>query len=278
MPNISRNGLSSKQLEKIKPLLPPEKRKGKGRPSKSHLLVLNAIFWLLRTGASWRDIPEKYGPWSTIYSRFYRWTQKGIWNKILQELQELENTQNKINWEIHHVDSSIIRAHQHSAGARKTYKGKARSPSDLALGKSKGGFSTKIHLRVDGNGRPLNFLITPGQSNDITAFYDLMKPCSIKKKGKGRPNKNPKALAGDKAYSSNHSRKYLKDRNIKDVIPTRNNEKRHNNFDKDLYKQRNQVERTFNLLKHNRKIATRYDKVDAIFLAMITLACIPTWL
>ncbi len=278
MTSISRNGLSVKQWQKIKPFLPPEKRKGKGRPSKSHLMVLNAIFWILRTGAPWRDIPEKYGSWSTIYSRFYRWAKQELWQQIMQALQELANSENRINWEIHHVDGSIVRAHQHSAGARKTYKGEPRTQDDLALGKSKGGFSTKIHIRVDGNGRPISFCITPGQVNEIRIFQPLMEMCSIKKNSKGRPNKNSKALAADKAYSSNNSREYLKKKNIKVVIPTRTNEKRYDNFDKELYKQRNQVERTINHLKNYRKIATRYDKTSTSFLAFLTIASISFWL
>lgn len=79
--------LTDKQWQRLQPLLPPEKPK-KGRPNLSHRQIINGILWLLRTGAPWRDIPERYGIWSTLSSRFYRRRQAGLWTQLWTTLQE----------------------------------------------------------------------------------------------------------------------------------------------------------------------------------------------
>ena len=75
------------------------------------------MLWILRTGAPWRDLPERYGAWETVSGRFYRWQRSGIWNQILESLQQLADAEGRLNLQVHHVDGSVIRAHQHSAGA-----------------------------------------------------------------------------------------------------------------------------------------------------------------
>ena len=114
---MRRGELTDEQWEKLSPLLPPEKPKT-GHPAKDHRLILNGILWILRTGAPWRDLPERYGPWSTVACRFYRWQKAGIWQRILQALQQQEDTAGHVDWETHSVDGTIIRAHQHAAGAK----------------------------------------------------------------------------------------------------------------------------------------------------------------
>jgi len=81
--------------------------------------MVNGILWILRTGAPWRDLPERYGSWNSVYSRFRRWKQAGIWERVLAELQSIGDQQGELDWEIHFVDGSIVRAHQHAAGAKK---------------------------------------------------------------------------------------------------------------------------------------------------------------
>jgi transposase len=114
---MSRGELTDEQWEKLRPLLPPQKPRI-GRPAKDHRRILNAILWILRTGAPWRDLPERYGPHGTVSSRFYRWQQAGIWQDILQGLQQQSDASGQIDWEKHSVDSTVIRAHQHAAGAK----------------------------------------------------------------------------------------------------------------------------------------------------------------
>jgi transposase len=109
---------TEEQREKIVPLLPPQKPPRRGRPAKDQRTVLNAILWVLRTGAPWRDLPERHGPWQTAASRFYRWQRAGLWQEILRELHRHEDRRGEVEWEIHLVDSTTVRAHQHAAGAK----------------------------------------------------------------------------------------------------------------------------------------------------------------
>ena len=80
---------------------------------------MNGILWVLRTGAPWRDLPERYGPWTTVSNRFYRWRKQGIWDKVLAELQKEADILGEIDWEVHFVDSTTVRAHQHSSGGKR---------------------------------------------------------------------------------------------------------------------------------------------------------------
>lgn len=110
-----RHEITDAQWERLAPLLPPQWTGKRGRPSHHHRRILNGIVWILRTGAPWRDLPERYGPWQTVYCRFRRWQQAGRWAQILHTLQE----QGPLDWSAHFVDGTVIRAHQHAAGARR---------------------------------------------------------------------------------------------------------------------------------------------------------------
>jgi transposase len=147
-----------------------------------------------------------------------------------------------------------------------------------ALGWSKGGFSTKIHLRCDGNGRPVTFLLTVGERHEAVVFEALMEQGAVAGEGCGRPRLRPKRVVGDKGYSSSRIRSYLRRRGIRYSIPHKENEKHRGKFDKALYRQRNRVERCFNRLKQFRRIATRYEKKAENYLAMLTLASVMMWL
>jgi transposase len=85
-----------------------------------HRTILNGIVWVLRTGAPWRDVPERYGPVGTVSSRFYRWRRAGVCQRVLEALQAQGDTEGLIDWDLHFVDTSVIRAHQHAAGARRS--------------------------------------------------------------------------------------------------------------------------------------------------------------
>jgi len=113
-----RGDLTNEQWERLQQFLPPQKPRT-GRPALDHRTVLNGILWVLRTGAPWRDLPERYGKWTTVYSRFQRWRKAGVWDRILKDVQTLVDQDGNVDWEIHFVDSTIVRAHQHAAGAKK---------------------------------------------------------------------------------------------------------------------------------------------------------------
>lgn len=104
-----RGDLTEDQWLKLKPLLPPQKA-DTGQPAQDHRRIVNGIFWLHRTGAPWRDIPERYGNHRTISSRFYRWRQAGIWQKIWESLMQQADPEGNIDWEVSFVDSTIVRA------------------------------------------------------------------------------------------------------------------------------------------------------------------------
>jgi transposase len=114
---MGRGDLTDQQWQQLQPLLPPQKPTT-GRPAKDHRTIINGILWVLRTGAPWRDLPERYGPWPTVASRFYRWRQAGRWERLLASVQQQSNIRGKVNWELHYVDGTIVRAHQPGAGAR----------------------------------------------------------------------------------------------------------------------------------------------------------------
>jgi transposase len=115
---MARDILTDAQWERLRTILPPQKPKT-GHPAKDHRLVVNGILWILRTGAPWRDLPADYGPWQTCSTRFYRWVKAGVWERLLGELQQQADGKGDLDWSLHHVDGTVIRAHQHAAGARK---------------------------------------------------------------------------------------------------------------------------------------------------------------
>lgn len=119
-PKQHRHELTDAQWERLQPLLPPQtpQKRHRGRPSIDHRTIINGILWISKTGAPWRDMPERYGSWKTVSSRFYRWRAQGIWDKLWAEVQKDADTRGQVEWEIHFVDSSVIRAHQHAAGAK----------------------------------------------------------------------------------------------------------------------------------------------------------------
>jgi transposase len=115
---MRRYEMSEAAWRRLGPLLPPERGSLGGRPPKDRRRVLNGILWILRSGARWRDLPERYGPWQTVANSFYRWRRAGVWSRVLAELQCQADERGELDWALHHVDSTVVRAHQHAAGAK----------------------------------------------------------------------------------------------------------------------------------------------------------------
>jgi transposase len=149
---------------------------------------------------------------------------------------------------------------------------------DQALGRSKGGFSTKLHLRAEGGGKPIIAVLTGGERHEQIALEGLLDGGAIRRVGRGRPRLRPRRLAGDKGYSSPTARRRLRQRRISPVIPTRKDQRRQPSFDREAYRERNKVERLINRLKQFRRIATRYEKPAQNYLAMLHIAAITLWL
>ena len=162
-------------------------------------------------------------------------------------------------------------------------------PNDHSIGRSRGGLSTKIHQLVDGRGRPLVIALSAGQSNDSPMFKTLIAHLRVARVGPGRPRTRPDALLGDKAYSSRGNRELLRAKRVKTVIPQPSDQIGHRKrrgsaggrppaFDPVAYKGRNVIERSFNDHKQWRGLATRYDKLAAVYRGGVVLRAITIWL
>lgn len=115
---MAHGDLTDQQWDQIAPHLPPERSGKRGHPYNSHRPVVNGILWIDRTGAPWRDLPERYGPWQTCYDRFLRWQRQGVWQQVLQALQAAQDAKALLDWDGCALDSTSIKAHPHAAGAR----------------------------------------------------------------------------------------------------------------------------------------------------------------
>jgi transposase len=134
------------------------------------------------------------------------------------------------------------------------------------VGRSRGGLSTKIHARVDAKGRPVRILISPGNDHDVAHAEPLLDGLD-----------EGAVVIADKGYDADRVRSHIKAQGARANIPNRSNRKRRYRWTKAIYRQRNHVERFFNKLKQYRRIATRYDKLGATFLAFVQLAAVRIW-
>lgn len=153
----------------------------------------------------------------------------------------------------------------------------AGEPADHALGRSRGGYGTKLTMVTDGRGLPLSFAVAAGQAHESKQLEPVLEATRVRRSGPGRPRRRPKRLAGDKGYSYPRVRDYLRGRGIGAVIPRRRDQRpddRRYRFDREAYRRRNVIERCVNLLKENRRLGTRYEKLAVNFLALVKLAAV----
>ena len=207
------------------------------------------------------------------------------------------------------ADATVVRAHQHAAGARRAPpadvdparlapavlgeparpREAGKLPGREALGRSRGGLTSKIHLLADSGCRPLARVTSAGQRHDSLGFLPLMGRLKIARRCAGRPRTRPGQVLGDNAYSSTAIRSHLRKRGIKATIPepadqVRNRLRRGSAggrppaFDAGAYKQCNTVERAFCQLRQHRAVATRYDKRDFTWRGTVDVASIRIWL
>jgi transposase len=210
--------------------------KPRGVPRVNDRRVLNGIFWVLRSGAPWRDLPKAFGPYSTCYNRFVRWRRAGVWSQM--------------------IDTSIVRVHQHAASTARNKK--------QSMGRSRGGLTSKIHAVVDTNGLPVQLALTAGEAHDNQLAGKLLSRL-----------KAGTMLLADRGYDADW---IITKRGVWANVPPKSNRKEPICFSPYLYRARNLVERFFNKIKQCRRVATRYDKLAANYLAFIQLASIRLWL
>jgi transposase len=248
---IRRYELSEAQWSRIASLV-PGKTADPGRTGSDNRLFVNGCLWVLRSGPIGGDLPERYGKWKTVHRRFSRWCHAGVWERVFEALTVDRDNQYLM------IDSTIVRAHQQAA----TGKG----GKDQALGRSRGGLTTKVHMLADTFGRPLRFRITPGQASDIASAPALLE------------GQRGKAVLADKAYDGNDLRSQIAAMDAEAVIPSKRNRKVAIPHDALIYKHRNQIERCFGRLKHFRRFATRYDRRIIHFTGFVHLAAAMIWL
>lgn len=242
--------LTKAQEEVIKPLLPAPKLTG--RPGLNPLTVFNAILWILSSGAAWRDLPTHFGNWNSIYHKFRKWCAQNVFEDILKVL--VADTEKYLLVEI---DSTFCKVHPHAAGARKKY-------GNQAIGVSRGGKTTKIHALVTENFQLIGLMLTGGQVHDSECATELLS----------KVNLDCKTILGDKAFCSARIRDFIQAQGGTVCIPDKANSRTKYEFDRELYKARNVVERFFLRIKNHRHIATRYDKLALCFLNFVILSAL----
>lgn len=215
--------------------------------------MLTAIFYVLRTGIPWRDLPPCFGPWSSVYTRFRRWCADGLFAQVLALVTR------GATGRLRCIDCSHIKLHQHGANPR---GGQAAQ----AMGRTKGGLNTKLAAVVEGGGRAVAITLAAGQRHDLHAIDPLL------------PSLRCRRAVGDKGFDADTFRSRLRRQRTWICIPPKRSRRTPVDFHRGYYRRRHKVENFFGRIKRFRRISTRYDKLAVTFLGFVQLAAVLDWL
>ena len=182
---MKRYELTKGQWERVKELLPPERARKRGRPRKDDRNMLNGMLWIVRSEAQWRELPEAYGPWQSVYARFAKWRDNGTLETIFCALSADADMENLC------LDSTYIEVHESANGGGKT--------TDKAVGRTRGWLNTKLHTIVDGLGNPVEFMLSAGNDHDSVHAVELLEKVEI----------SGSNVLADRAYGAKTIRAYI---------------------------------------------------------------------
>ncbi|WP_375333819.1 IS5 family transposase [Candidatus Tisiphia endosymbiont of Xenochironomus xenolabis] len=244
-----RHDISDELWNKIESHLPGQKGCW-GGIARDNRTFINAVMWIFRTGAPWRDLSPDYGNWKNVHRRFCRWRDNGIWENLLNIFI------NAPDFEWLMIDSTFVKIHKAGLGAK---------GGNQTVSRTKGALNTKVHMAVDAYGMPVRIIVTEGSRNDCTQACELIQ------------NMEAQHLMADKAYDTNAIIESAVNANIIPVIPSKRNRKIQREIDKYLYKLRHIIENTFQKFKEWRGIATRYAKNTKSYMAGLCLRALLMW-
>jgi transposase len=215
--------------------------------------MITAIWYVLRVGCPWRDVPAGFGPWSSVYTRWRRWCASGLWTRMLASFAR------QATGELRHLDCSHLKLHQHGANP-------AGGQELQAIGRTKGGLNTKLAAVVEGRGRAVALSLAPGQMHDLKAIAPIVSVLRGKR------------AVGDKGFDAAHFRATLRRRGARVCLAPRRNRRQAVSFHRGYYRCRHHVENFFCRIKRFRRISTRYDKLALTFFAFVQFAAVLDWL
>ena len=215
--------------------------------------MVAAMFYILRTGVPWRDLPVHFGPWSSVYTRFRRWCAVGLFTRMLALVAT------GAEGELRYVDCSHIKLHQDGSNP-------CGGQASQAIGRTKGGINTKLATIVEQHGRAVAVGLAAGQRHDLYAVEPLLH-CLRRRRA-----------VADKGFDADTFRARLCRQRTRVCIPPKCSRRWPVAFHRGYYRRRHQIENFFCRIKRHRRISTRYEKLAVTFLGFVQLASVFDWL